>query len=317
MIRGGFLWAKERADLTALARNGLAAHRVARRANAVLPLDKGWRCQKVAEALLLDDDTVREWRDLFATSGVEGLSRFELGGGASFLSEAQEAQLKAWIVETLPRTTRVIGTVIRREFGVEYESRSGLVKLLHRLGLEYQKPEVIGRNLDESRQEAFIAAYENLLNSMGPDEAVLFVDTVHPTHAARPVGCWTAKQEKLAIEQTSGRQHLNFHGAIDLETGQTRIFEAETIDALSTIRLLESIEAHYPLMVLIHVFLDNARQHHAKLVQEWLSPSGRDWTRKRVALPSDLTWWIRVGDRLRIPGPKIPPLDSLINPAPS
>src|SRR5208283_896471 len=149
MIRGGFLSAKERADLTALARNGLAEHRVARRANAVLLLDKGWSCQKVAEALLLDDDTVREWRDLFATSGVEGLSRFELGGGVSSLSEAQEAQLKAWIVETLPRTTRVIGAFIRREFGVEYESRSGLIKLLHRLGLEYQKPEVIGRHLDE------------------------------------------------------------------------------------------------------------------------------------------------------------------------
>src|SRR5208283_1626764 len=149
MIRGGFLSAKERADLTALARNGLAEHRVARRANAILLLDKGWSCEKVAEALLLDDDTVREWRDLFATSGVEGLSRFELGGGASFLSEAQEAQLKAWIVETLPRTTRVIGTFIRREFGVEYESRSGLIKLLHRLGLEYQKPEVIGRHIDD------------------------------------------------------------------------------------------------------------------------------------------------------------------------
>src|SRR5271165_2757906 len=58
MIRGGFLSAKERADLTALARNGLAEHRVARRANAILLLDKGWSCEKVAEALLLDDDTV-------------------------------------------------------------------------------------------------------------------------------------------------------------------------------------------------------------------------------------------------------------------
>ena len=97
----------------------------------------------------------------------------------------------------------------------------------------------------------------------------------HPTHAARPVGCWTARRDKLAIEQTSGRQRLNIHGAIDLETGQTRMIEAETIDALSTIRLLESIEALYPLMALIHVFLDNARYHHAKLVQEWLAQPGR------------------------------------------
>ncbi len=274
MIRGGFLSAKERTALSALARDGLEEHRVARRANAVLLLDKGWSCQKVAEALLLDDDTIRQWGELFSKSGVEGLARFELGGSASFLSEAQEAQLKAWIVETLPRATRLVGAYIRREFGVEYESRSGLIKLLHRLGLEYQKPEVIGRHLDEAKQRTFIETYENLLNSLGPDEAVLFVDAVHPTHAARPVGCWTAKQETLAIEQTSGRQRLNIHGAIDLETGQTRIIEAETIDALSTIRLLQSIEALYPLTALIHVFLDNARYHHAKLVQEWLARPG-------------------------------------------
>ena len=97
----------------------------------------------------------------------------------------------------------------------------------------------------------------------------------HPTHAARPVGCWAPSQEKLAIEQTSGRQRINIHGAIDLETGQTRMIEAETIDAASTIRLLASIEALYPMLALIHVFLDNARYHHAQLVQEWLAEPGR------------------------------------------
>ena len=102
---------------------------------------------------------------------------------------------------------------------------------------------------------------------MGDDEVALFVDAVHPTHAARPVGCWAPKEQNLAIEQTSGRERINIHGAIDLETGQTRMIEAETIDAMSTIRLLESLELLYPLMACIHVFLDNARYHHAKLVK--------------------------------------------------
>ena len=104
---------------------------------------------------------------------------------------------------------------------------------------------------------------------------MLFVDAVHPTHAARPVGCWAPKEENLAIEQTSGRQRINVHGAIDLETGQTRMIEAETIDAASTIRLLEALEALYPLLAMIHVYLDNARYHHAKLVQDWLAQPGR------------------------------------------
>jgi len=111
------------------------------------------------------------------------------------------------------------------------------------------------------KQQAFIEAYEQLLNSLGPDEAVLFMDAVHPTHAARPVGCWAPANENLAIEQTSGRQRLNVHGAIDLETGKTAMLDLETVDAASTIRLLQAIEAMYPLMAMIHVFLDNARYH--------------------------------------------------------
>jgi hypothetical protein len=108
-----------------------------------------------------------------------------------------------------------------REFGIVYESRAGLIALLRRLGLEYHKPEVIGRSLDVEKQQAFIANYEKLQNALGPDEAVLFVDAVHPTHAGRPVGCWAPKEDHLAIEQTSGRQRINIHGAVNLETGQT------------------------------------------------------------------------------------------------
>ena len=58
---------------------------------------------------------------------------------------AQE-KLKAWVATALPRTTRQVGAWIENEFGVVYEGRSGLIALLHRLGLEYHKPNVIPRS---------------------------------------------------------------------------------------------------------------------------------------------------------------------------
>src|SRR5471030_1457728 len=274
MIQSGFLSEEDRKALTALARDGSSPCRVSRRANALALLDKGWICQQVSDALLLDDDTIRGWRKLFEQRGIEGITSFDVGGSASYLSVKQEDDLKAWVGAALPRSTRQIGAWIEKEIGLVYESSSGLIALLHRLGLEYHKPNVIPRKLDEEKQKAFIESYEKLLNSVGDDEAVLFADAVHPTHAARPVGCWAPKEQNLAIEQTSGRQRINIHGAIDLETGQTRMIEAETIDAMSTIRLLESLELLYPLMACIHVFLDNARYHHAKLVKEWLARPG-------------------------------------------
>ena len=101
MIRAGYLSPEDRADLIALARDGSAAHRLARRANALVLLDDGWSCEQVAAVLFVDDDTVRRWHALFLEDGLEGLTRFDSGGGASRLSKMQEAALTSWISESL------------------------------------------------------------------------------------------------------------------------------------------------------------------------------------------------------------------------
>ena len=103
-----------------------------------------------------------------------------------------------------------------------------LIALLHRLDMEHRKPKTVSRKLDPQKQAGFIKAYEELLNHLDADEAVLFVDAVHPMHAV-PVGCWAPKETPIAA-QTSGRQRLNIHGAIDLET--TRMLEVDTVDAV-------------------------------------------------------------------------------------
>lgn len=275
MIRAGFLSTTERAELTELARDGSAAHRLARRANAIVLLDRGMSCAEVSSVFLLDDDTVRTWFRLYRENGIAGLAGFGFEGSDSYLNVEQRDRLKSWIAETLPRTTRHVGAWIEQEFGIVYQSRSGLIALLHRLGMEHRKPQAVSQKLDVDKQKDFIEAYDALLNTLSDDEAVMFADAVHPTHAVRPVGCWAPKDTKVAVDQTSGRRRMNIHGAIDLETGQTRIREVLTVDAMSTIALLMSIEALYPGMRLIHVFLDNARYHHAKLVREWLARPGR------------------------------------------
>ena len=73
MIRSGFLDSELRRDLIELARDGSAAHGLARRANALVLLDKGMSCQSIAEkpapakagVLLLDGDTIRTWYQLY------------------------------------------------------------------------------------------------------------------------------------------------------------------------------------------------------------------------------------------------------------
>jgi len=65
----------------------LVAHRLARRANALVLLDQGMSCGQVAKALLLDDDTVRTWHRLYEEDGIEGLASFGYEGRACRLRE--------------------------------------------------------------------------------------------------------------------------------------------------------------------------------------------------------------------------------------
>jgi len=274
MIRPGFLSDAERKDLRALARDGGSEARAARRANAIVLLNDGWSCQEVAAALLIDDDTVRSWHKLYAEHGLTGLVVFDAGGSESHLTRQQESELVDWVRANVPRTSHVIGAWIAATWGVEY-SHAGLLALLHRLKLAYRKPEVVPRKLDPAKQKAFIEDYEALLRRLGNDEAVVFGDAVHPTHQTRAVGCWAPEDDPVVLEQTSGRERINIHGAIDLETGKTQMLEVPVVDAKSTILLLTAILAAYPTLRMIHVFLDNARYHHAKLVRAWLAHEGQ------------------------------------------
>ena len=190
MIRAGFLDAEAKRDLIELARDGSVEHRLGRRANALLLLNNGMSCAAVAKVLFIDDDTVRTWHRLYEEDGIEGLAGFGHEGSSCRLNLEQQDKLKAWIGETLPRSTRQIGAYIEKEFKIAYEGRSGLIALLHRLGMEHRKPQAIPRKLDEAKQKAFIEKYNALLNALPEDEAVMFADAVHPTHTVRPVGCW-------------------------------------------------------------------------------------------------------------------------------
>jgi transposase len=271
----GFLADTQRKQLTRLARAGSIEHRVARRANAVLLLDKGWSCEDVAEALFVDDDTVRTWRRLYETAGMDGLRAFDVGGSARDLDSGQIEALGEWIDETVPTSTRQIGAWLRQRFGLSY-TRSGLGKLLAGIGFVFRRPQVVPRTIDAEAQRRFIAGYEALLNGLRPDEAVMFIDAVHPDHQSRPAGCWTRTDgPSVAVAANSGRDNLNVHGAIDLSTGATVMLDELRIDATTTIKLLDRIEQRNPDKRRIVVFADHASYHVSNVVKEWLRQPGR------------------------------------------
>ncbi len=247
---------------------------MARRANSLLLLDKGWTFEAVGEALYLNPETVRSYWRAYRSEGRDCLRTTEYSQREGHLSADQEADLIEHLTTVPPRSTNEVRAYIQATYGESY-SRSGAIKLCNRLGFEYRKPERLPAVADEAAQAEFISKYEALRNNLGDDETILFVDAVHPEHQSRPAHGWFFKGAKPAVKSTSGRRRLNIHGCLNLETFSFQFVEAERICAETTRLLLEKIEAAYPDMKAIHIFLDNARYHHAKVLQQWLKEPER------------------------------------------
>jgi transposase len=273
MIRGGFLSSDARAHLEALVRRPREKHGIARRANAILLLDDGWNCEAVARALYLDDDTVRGWHESFRAGGVEALRAFGWKGSQSRLSRCQEAELVETLSARLWPSTAAVMAHIEERYGIVY-SKAGAIKLLHRLGFDYRKPKGLPAKADAAAQEAFVAAYEKLLNRLEPGEIVYFSDAVHPEYQSRPAYGWIRRGDKLAVKKGKGRERLNLMGALCLENFDLQLVETLKMSTQTTIDLLAKLERHNPDKQLIHVILDRAPVHRGQSVRDWLARPG-------------------------------------------
>jgi len=188
----------------------------------------------------LDDDTIRTWHKHYRFGGLDELTQFDWHGRQGYLSKAQELELSNHLASCVYRDTHEIAAHILAAYDIVY-SHSGCINLMRRLGFEYKRPKDLPAQADEAKQQGFIEDYETLLRNLDADEAVYFADAVHPEHQSRPAHGWVRKGEKVALRRTSGRRRINLHGALNLETFDCPLIEAETINAVSTIALLEAI----------------------------------------------------------------------------
>ena len=270
MIRPSFLSSAERLELEVCVRSQREDHGVARRANAILLLDDGKSCQVIAEFLYLDDDTIRGWHKTYRESGWDALAFDGWKGGQSCMSADQETTLCGWLNDRFCRSTVEIRAHISKEFGLRY-SHSGCIKLVARLGFEYRKPKALLRVASTEKQANFITMYQRLMTELGADEAVYFVDAVHPEYQTKPAYGWVKAGSNPAVPTTAGRGRVNIHGAVNLETFDAPFVEPTTVDGVSAAQLLAKIEARNPDKRLIHVIWDNAAYHKGPDVREFLA----------------------------------------------
>ena len=103
-----------------------AAHRRAKNAreayriNAVILLGDGWKAAEIANALLIDPDTVRTYFKRYKKGGLEALLRMNYVGSEALLNSAQLVELDIHLQNNLHLTAESVARWVKERWDVCY-----------------------------------------------------------------------------------------------------------------------------------------------------------------------------------------------------
>jgi transposase len=243
--------------------------RICDRIKAVLLFDKGWTYQEIADVLLLSDEAISQHIQEYQASHK---LKPENGGSEGKLNDQQTKILLNHLEEHTYLYAKDIAAWVKKTFGITYTT-PGMTSWLKINDFSYKKPAVVPGKANREQQELWIKEYEQLKNNLPADQAICFLDGVHPTHNTKLTYGWIKKGQRKEILTNSGRQRLNLSGAIDITSKRVFVHEDNTLNAASTIEFLSKIEAAYPSATKIHVFCDNAKYYKNKNVTNYLNTS--------------------------------------------
>jgi transposase len=243
--------------------------RVRDRIKAVLLTDEGWTPQQIAKVLLISDQAVREHVQEYKTyNKLKPVS----GGSEEKLSEEQSKRLMAHLEAHTYLYVKDIVAYVGATFKISY-TVAGMSHWLRRHNFSYKKPAVIPGKADKEQQQRWLAEYERLRQGLPEDEAICFTDGVHPTHNVQPAYGWIKVGVRKEIPANTGRARLNLSGIIDVISHNVLVAEDTTLNADSTIRFFQKVEAAYPTKTKIHIFCDNASYYRNRAVTKYLAAS--------------------------------------------
>lgn len=166
-----------------------------------------------------------------------------------------------WNVPTLK-------TYVRATFGVVYESEQSYHYLLKFSGLSFKYPDT--RSPRRNEQE-IVRRIQEIQQEIAPllqnDHWMVFAsDETRIQLEAEIRRAWLKKGERTVVKTERSKEHQNYLGFLDQNTGHCQVFEIERGNQRESIRVLRKLVAQYPTKR-VCVIWDNARCHKGKLLR--------------------------------------------------
>ncbi|WP_238475849.1 IS630 family transposase [Clostridium manihotivorum] len=233
----------------------------------------------IAKMVSLDQHTVGDYIKNYKAKGLLGLVMKHSTGAPRKLSKDQEAMIVEIVTNKTPDevgfesrknwTIEIIRQWVIKTFCITMSHR-GIHEILHRLNLSYTRPTYVLKKADKEKQEEFKVTFEDLKKLINGELAhLLFEDESMIRDYQAIQKTWFKKGQQRKIPTYGKNAGVKLIGILDYGTGKVYCEEHERYDAVVFERFLKCILEQYPTGKIVMI-LDNARIHHAKLLEPFL-----------------------------------------------
>lgn len=263
---------KERIELIALHKKNMRA-KEADKIKAILLLDDNYSQQEIAKILLIDENTITNWKkDFLSSKNINEWLKDNYFGYQGKLNKEQLKQVEDFVENSIIQASEQVKQFIKREFKVDYTVQ-GTVNMLHNIDYVYKYTRNIPSKYNSEKQEDFKDFYELLEKDLPKNQVILFTDASHPQHNTEPTKVWVKKGTEKIIKSNTGRNRVNINGMYNPLTQDFIYTTPDTVNAEKMIELFKKTENYYQDKKIIHVIADNARYIKNKDVDKYLDNS--------------------------------------------
>ncbi|EGC90829.1 hypothetical protein HMPREF9402_0055 [Turicibacter sp. HGF1] len=158
---------------------------------------------------------------------------------------------------------------VKKEFNITF-TKGGMRDMLLRLGFSYTRPTYSLARASKEKQAVFKEEFEGLKKfNCGNVCHLLFQDECSIRDYQSLLSTWFPKGKQRFIPTYGNNKSVKLIGVLNYETGRVYVQEEEHYTADIFLDFLGNVLKEYPNGKIVLV-LDNARIHHAKIIQPFL-----------------------------------------------
>lgn len=264
---------------------GLISHndsssREVKRAQAIIMIDKGKEIAEISELTNLKRSQIFELRRKFLLAGITAIKDKRKRSPNELLTRRQREEIIKALQSQTPRdydyscdywTTSILADWIKRQFNVQYKSKTSFYLIFKQARFTYHKPGRVyeKRNEQEVQQwrEKTKPVVEKVLAQ--PNSVVLVEDEMSLSAATTIQKIWLPQGEYPRIEVSSRKESRSIYGFLNLKTKQEHAFKTKWQNMHITCDVLKELRKIYPTEKILLIW-DQGPWHRGSKAQEFI-----------------------------------------------